>query len=167
MKLARTIADSLTSLRTSLEGVAEIGTHHLAEAIQYRPRRQVQPSRCAADKEAGERIPEASSRQAVAHRACGARTAYRTVRLAQRSGDKKGWRKQYSTDRAGRFDFGHPQRMRSLESVSLKPVPSSGMNDRAVAREANGAAETRRGSRGDSVQPKTSGLTAVGHGGIE
>jgi len=33
VKLARTIAD--------LEGVAEIKTHHLAEAIQYRPRRQV------------------------------------------------------------------------------------------------------------------------------
>ena len=33
VKLARTIAD--------LEGEAEIKTHHLAEAIQYRPRRQV------------------------------------------------------------------------------------------------------------------------------
>jgi magnesium chelatase family protein len=31
-KLARTIAD--------LEGAAEMKTHHLAEAIQYRPRRQ-------------------------------------------------------------------------------------------------------------------------------
>ena len=32
LKLARTSAD--------LEGAAEIKTHHLAEAIQYRPRRQ-------------------------------------------------------------------------------------------------------------------------------
>ena len=32
LKLARTIAD--------LEGVAEIKTHRLAKAIQYRPRRQ-------------------------------------------------------------------------------------------------------------------------------
>jgi magnesium chelatase family protein len=32
VKLARTIAD--------LEGAPEIKTHHLAEAIQYRPRRQ-------------------------------------------------------------------------------------------------------------------------------
>jgi len=32
LELARTIAD--------LEGTAEIKTHHLAEAIQYRPRRQ-------------------------------------------------------------------------------------------------------------------------------
>ena len=33
LKLARTIAD--------LEGAPEIKTHHLAEAIQYGPRRQV------------------------------------------------------------------------------------------------------------------------------
>ena len=33
VKLARTIAD--------LEGEAEIKTHHLVEAIRYRPRRQV------------------------------------------------------------------------------------------------------------------------------
>ena len=32
-KLARTISD--------LEGGADIQTHHLSEAIQYRPRRQV------------------------------------------------------------------------------------------------------------------------------
>jgi len=33
LKLARTIVD--------LEGAPEIKTHHLAEAIQYRPRRQM------------------------------------------------------------------------------------------------------------------------------
>jgi magnesium chelatase family protein len=33
LKLARTIAD--------LEGTSEIKTHHLAEAIQCRPRRQI------------------------------------------------------------------------------------------------------------------------------
>ena len=33
LKLARTIAD--------LEGAKDLATHHLAEAIQYRPRRQL------------------------------------------------------------------------------------------------------------------------------
>jgi magnesium chelatase family protein len=33
LKVARTVAD--------LEGVPEIKTHHLAEAIQHRPRRQM------------------------------------------------------------------------------------------------------------------------------
>ena len=47
MKLARTIPGQ--------EGVAEIQTHHLAEAIQYRPRRQTYLSGCGEDREAGER----------------------------------------------------------------------------------------------------------------
>jgi len=37
----RTIADPSNPLRTGLEGAAEIKTHHLVEAIEYRPRRQV------------------------------------------------------------------------------------------------------------------------------
>jgi magnesium chelatase family protein len=40
VKLARTIADPSASLRTGLAGSERIETVHLAEAIQYRPRRQ-------------------------------------------------------------------------------------------------------------------------------
>jgi magnesium chelatase family protein len=40
LKLARTIADPLTALRVGLAGSETIATQHLAEAIQYRPRRQ-------------------------------------------------------------------------------------------------------------------------------
>ena len=39
LKLARTIADPSAALRASLAGNKQIQTVHLAEAIQYRPRR--------------------------------------------------------------------------------------------------------------------------------
>jgi magnesium chelatase family protein len=40
LKLARTIADPSLRSGQALAGEPEIRTHHLAEAIQYRPRRQ-------------------------------------------------------------------------------------------------------------------------------
>ncbi|MBN1316677.1 MAG: hypothetical protein JXA42_14460 [Anaerolineales bacterium] len=39
LNLGRTIADPSTTLRASLAGVEQIQAAHLAEAIQYRPRR--------------------------------------------------------------------------------------------------------------------------------